>query len=344
MKKVLAVSSIRIDKRALNNPHTIIEFSEKDAYELIGKLTDAEEQSLIRQTGGEFVARFRQGMKRPNEIADGKARVRLARYCGTGEFFAVRKSQTTFIGAQKEIFESLKDLKCVVVPHHVGVAINSKGRLTEYAFMRLYEWGDGVDFYNRVAIAPDEKLVITFFRKFLHACIQIHGRGIFHVDIKPENFLFKSNGEFAICDFEFATRDLLSGRLRGSPGYIAPEVVEVNQTRKAYSPAQADVWSAGVVGLTHIMPDYQNEKCHEKVNFNHPSPYVAWLKNISPTLEQRNEIWAELASVMLHPNPAERRSLEWALKEVNDMPRNSFYSDAEFKVKFRALPALPPGQ
>jgi len=81
------------------------------------------------------------------------------------------------------------------------------------------------------------------------AVIYCHGLGIIHRDLKPENLLLNSkNLETAtikISDFglaRFLNKDDLATTTAGTPGYVAPEVID----RKPYD-MRCDYWSLGVV-------------------------------------------------------------------------------------------------
>jgi serine/threonine protein kinase len=86
-------------------------------------------------------------------------------------------------------------------------------------------------------------------RRIMRALRVLHQYGIVHRDLKPENFVFESadeNAHIKIADFGLACvlgePDIHEGSVVGSPGYMAPEVLE----RHVYSPA-CDVWSMGVI-------------------------------------------------------------------------------------------------
>jgi len=76
---------------------------------------------------------------------------------------------------------------------------------------------------------------------YLHNCL-----GVIHRDIKADNVLLDHNGNAKLIDFGFGRADV--GREpqvmspRGSPAYVAPEVIQ----RAAYSYG-ADIYSAGVL-------------------------------------------------------------------------------------------------
>eukprot|EP00928_Gymnodinium_smaydae_P004081 TRINITY_DN11424_c0_g3_i1.p1 TRINITY_DN11424_c0_g3~~TRINITY_DN11424_c0_g3_i1.p1 ORF type:complete len:858 (+),score=91.48 TRINITY_DN11424_c0_g3_i1:27-2576(+) len=77
------------------------------------------------------------------------------------------------------------------------------------------------------------------------ALVHIHGVGIVHKDVKPENILMSTDNRAILVDFGIAAHVTQESRLlvkRGSPGYIAPELF-----RGIDCGVKADVFSAGVV-------------------------------------------------------------------------------------------------
>jgi calcium/calmodulin-dependent protein kinase I len=94
-------------------------------------------------------------------------------------------------------------------------------------------------------------------RCILQALVAMHSKNIVHRDLKPENLLFK----YAILDELINCRDKSIESLKivdfglsastkngpltmrcGSPGYVAPEILE----DKGYS-CKADIFSAGII-------------------------------------------------------------------------------------------------
>jgi serine/threonine protein kinase len=87
--------------------------------------------------------------------------------------------------------------------------------------------------------------------------LYLHGRGIAHRDVKPDNLLMYENGTLRIADFGCAvqfppgtvrTEGLLRDTSSGTYTFYAPECV----TGEPFCAYSADVWAAGVTLYTWI--------------------------------------------------------------------------------------------
>ncbi|MCW2858418.1 MAG: serine/threonine protein kinase [Actinoallomurus sp.] len=78
------------------------------------------------------------------------------------------------------------------------------------------------------------------------ALATIHAAGIIHRDLKPGNVMFLDNGEPVVIDFGIsqgvdATRLTATGLVIGTPGYLAPEIIEGED---AAAPADVHSWAS----------------------------------------------------------------------------------------------------
>jgi len=78
----------------------------------------------------------------------------------------------------------------------------------------------------------------------LDALTHVHRLGILHRNVKPENVLLTKEGTARLADFGIACRlvDADSQQVRGSPGYVAPEILVGMRCSAAM-----DIFSTGVL-------------------------------------------------------------------------------------------------
>ena len=124
--------------------------------------------------------------------------------------------------------------------------------------------------------------------RFFVACLvagleYVHDKNIIHRDIKPENLLFSTKDPLTriikVSDFglaRFISMETLATTTCGTPGYVAPEILEQRPYGKA-----CDYWSIGVVLyilLCGFPPFYDEDNMllFEKIKhgrYSFPSPY-----------------------------------------------------------------------
>ncbi len=111
------------------------------------------------------------------------------------------------------------------------------------------EWIEGDTLRALVAEGPlplDRAMAIA--RGFLGALAYAHGKGVLHLDVKPENILLGKDGEVKLADFGLARamgaegmRTMVAGA--GTPYYMSPEQLK----GESGLDARADVFAAGAV-------------------------------------------------------------------------------------------------
>jgi len=69
-----------------------------------------------------------------------------------------------------------------------------------------------------------EEVARTYFQMLIDAVGHMHSRGIYHLDIKPQNILLDGSLQIKLGDFGFSTQSSTSSTLLGTKGYAAPEI------------------------------------------------------------------------------------------------------------------------
>lgn len=161
---------------------------------------------------------------------------------------------------------------CALLPVAIHVAAShSCGR--EYELVRSLEHPNVIKYYELDDHSNPEKLYLFMelaagtiatllpeqealpftrdkFRQLLVGLAYLHGQGVAHHDIKPDNVLVVApSGQVRISDFGVAER-FEPGKgccvFYGTPAYQAPEIAG-NTLGTPYDGTKADMWSAGVL-------------------------------------------------------------------------------------------------
>ncbi|HEU4404827.1 MAG TPA: protein kinase [Polyangiaceae bacterium] len=102
-----------------------------------------------------------------------------------------------------------------------------------------------------VAERPSPRASLDLLIQTASGLAAVHGRGIVHRDVKPENIIVRHDGRAVLVDFGLAaTEDALERSSGGTPGYVAPE-----QLRGERVDARADVFSMGVLAFELLTGD-----------------------------------------------------------------------------------------
>ncbi len=168
-------------------------------------------------------------------------------------------------------------------------------------------------------LPPEE--AVAFMRTIADSLGYAHSRGVFHRDVKPENILFRDNGEAVLTDFGIAKSEshdtaLTSiGVVVGTPRYISPEQAQGNG-----GDARSDIYALGVIFhemLTGRPPyDVQGSMSLLYAHINEPIPrlpeelagYQSLLDDLlAKDPEQRISDCAVLLSRLEEPNQPVRR-------------------------------------
>jgi serine/threonine protein kinase len=142
----------------------------------------------------------------------------------------------------------------LVHPNVVQIIDQNPEREFPYFVMELAEGGN---LRQRMAAASEGRLdlpiAIRVLLQISHAMKHAHGRGVFHLGLKPENVLFDGLGNVKLSDFGFtritertddaANTPVLVGG--GTVGYMAPE--RLQSSGEGQITASSDIYALGVL-------------------------------------------------------------------------------------------------
>ncbi|KAL4130230.1 hypothetical protein PRIC2_006236 [Phytophthora ramorum] len=222
---------------------------------------------------------------------------KLGKTLGTGSFatvksaiskadnsrWAVKCIDKASLTAEDE--EALRvEVEVLQVVHHMNIVQLKEVFDCHKTFYMVMEEMSGGELFDRIVEKEkySEKEASCVVKKLADALLYCHNQGIVHRDLKPENLLYQStdeNAEIKIADFGLAKLikgDSLMQTACGTPGYVAPEILE----GRPYG-AEVDLWSLGVIAyilLCGFPPFYDenNAALFQSIKsgvYDYPSPY-----------------------------------------------------------------------
>lgn len=187
-----------------------------------------------------------------------------------------------------------------------------------YLIMDLAEGGD---LFDRIISTKRflEKDAAKILEQILSAVQHLHQCGFVHRDLKPENILFKTREKESIIlltDFGLsreASEFMMTNC--GTLDYSAPELLLNRRDRKGYGP-EVDIWSIGVMAyilLCGFAPFYSTTRDDTEIR----SKIIRGeYKFSSPTWDTISHAAKDFVSFLLKIRPADRLSLDRALKHI----------------------------
>lgn len=165
-------------------------------------------------------------------------------------------------------------------------------------------------YYVETEIIQEEKLKV-YIKNIALRVKECHDKDVIHLDIKPENFVLKSNDplDLVLLDFEFSVnlndKKSKHNNQCGTPGYCSPEMIMHNTYSK-----KSDIWAIGAcayVLFTHFEPSIQEKRFNvhwgdklEKMNLGkkYSKEFVDFLNKTMYQLPYRRPTIEEL---LAHP-------------------------------------------
>ena len=258
------------------------------------------------------------------------ARVYLVQNKENGKKFAVKAFSKEYLLSQNKGKESLINeievMQKLDHPFIMNLEEIHESKNSIYLVLELLEGGELLNF-----ISVTQKLTLRDCHRIMYCILSalsyMNEKKIMHRDLKPDNMILKRKEGLSHCtlklvDFGLATQYDIEEYLYkrcGTPGFVAPEVINAPSNQNIHYDPKCDVFSAGVIFyilLTEKSPFdgksfkeilQKNKKCN--INFD-----LKPLNSNSPAVD--------LLKKMLIKDPTKRLSAKQALKH----PFFSLYS------------------
>ena len=213
---------------------------------------ESKQEAATTTHAGSHYRNIKETYKILDQLGKGSfAFVRKAKHRETGEYFAIK------ILSKKKMED--KDLEAIQVEIEIMKNIDHPNVVKLYDVYEdeghiclVMELMQGGELFEKILECDhfpecDAREAIKSIIDALRYC---HGMGIIHRDLKPENLLIKDSAaddisSLKISDFglaRFIKTDEYAQTTCGTPGYVAPEIINL----KPYS-KECDYWSIGVI-------------------------------------------------------------------------------------------------
>ena len=196
--------------------------------------------------------------------------------------------------------------------------------------------------------------LLDIFSKICDALAYAHSRNVIHLDLKPDNIHINDYGQVHICDWGLGklinadsepetgeTPDLnilnamtLTGQVKGTPGYMAPEQATPGQKKDQ----QTDIYALGAI--LHSLLSYKIPVQGENLDEIIQNTKDGKLQALENDQERIPESLSAIVNKALKTVPSERYNSVQEMSRDIDKYRHGFATDAEnagFVTQLRLL-------
>ncbi len=250
------------------------------------------------------------------------ARVYLVEDTKSGIKYAVKAFSKEYLQSQIKGKESLmNEISIMKELNHENIMKLEEIHESKNSIYLVLELLEGGELFNYISSRNKltVKEVTRIMKCLLEALKYLDAKGIMHRDLKPENMILKEKSEIENChlklvDFGLSTFcdvDEYLFKRCGTPGYVAPEIINASSKSNVKYNSNVDVFSAGIIFYILIMgrAPFKGKSFEEILNQNKLCKIDLELKKI-----KENPDVHDLMKKMLEVDPNNRISAKEALE------------------------------
>lgn len=176
------------------------------------------------------------------------AKVYLAEKNSTKDTYAIKVTPKSELRQKNEVRRVLTEKDILLKnsnPYIVEIYYSIIGKHNLYLVMDFVPGGDLYSLLQNIGTLDEDSSRI-YIAQIVQALDFLHGKGILHRDLKPDNILISCEGKLKLTDFGLSLYGAFdrgnSEGLVGTPGYMAPEIILSQPHNQC-----VDYWSLGVI-------------------------------------------------------------------------------------------------
>jgi len=186
-------------------------------------------------------------------------KVKLAQHIETGQRYAVKIVQKSKLREEQLEEQMKREITVQKMLVHKHVVRLFEVMQTDNNIYLVLELITGGELFDRIIQKKkfDEDTARRYFQELIVGLYYCHQQGVAHRDLKPENLLLDDQDHIKITDFGLSNYQKNEGgeggggallqTVCGTPNYVAPEVLETDDSGSGYNGFTADVWTCGVI-------------------------------------------------------------------------------------------------
>ncbi|KAK2950114.1 putative Ribosomal protein S6 kinase alpha-6 [Blattamonas nauphoetae] len=202
-----------------------------------------------------------------------------------------------------------------------------------YLIMQFQAGGDLYSFLTAMGYFSEE-VAKQYLCEIVLAVEFLHAHNIVHCDLKPDNLLIGADGHLRLTDFGMSFEAIF--HIRGTPDYIAPEIIQASPYSTTFS---VDWWAVGIIFFEMLSGSTPfNASTRDDVFDNILDQDIdTIMAGVLP--EDVSDDARSLIRGLLEKNPENRLGTKHGVSEIKNHP---YFADVDWDNVYHTEPVFSP--